>query len=389
MSTQVDRPLRICLVSAAYYPYPSGVTEHVHHLACELHRLGHHVHVLTTNFAGPTGPAEPFPVTRFGRALLVPMNRSYATVPVGLRMAGQVKRFMTQGGFDIVHCHGMFWPEISYWAIRYSPARNLVTFLTAGFRIHTRGSGLFQRLFRGHLARIHGRIAISSRARQAVEPYVPGDWRIVPCGIDLERFRPELDRPPSHDLGRPIILFLSRLDGRKGITAMLHAVPSVLRSVPSALLVVVGSGPMDRAARELAARLGIEQSVRFVGRVTAAEAPAHYANCDVYCSPALGGETLGIVLLEAMASGAPVVASRIPGYDETVRDGIDGLLCPAGDSESLARNILAVLTDAGLAGRLRAAGLARVREYAWSTIAQRTLELYRETLTPPDLQPDH
>ncbi len=389
MSTSTDRPLRICLVSAAYHPYPSGVSEHVHHLATALHRLGHRVHVLTTNFAGAVESAEPFPVTRFGRALLIPMNKSYATVPVGLRMAGQVKQFLNRGGFDIVHCHGMFWPEISYWAIRHSSARNLVTFLTAGFRIHTRGSHLFQRLFRGHLARIHGRIAISNRARQAIEPYVPGEWRIIPCGIDLERFRPGLGRPRSYESGRPIVLFLSRLDSRKGITVMLHAMPHVLRSVPRALLIVAGSGPMDRTARNLALRLGIENSVRFVGRVSATELPAHYANCDVYCSPALGGETLGIVLLEAMASGAPVVASRIPGYDETVRDGVDGLLCPTGDPESLARNILAVLTDTELAGRLRTAGLARAREYAWPTIAQRTLELYRETLARPDLEPDN
>jgi hypothetical protein len=105
--------LRICLVSAAYRPYPSGVSEHVHHLAEGLRDLGQDVSILTTSFSGFGETRTSLPVTRFGRALLVPMNRSYATVPVGLRISGQVKRFLADGGFDIVHCHGMFWPRAS------------------------------------------------------------------------------------------------------------------------------------------------------------------------------------------------------------------------------------------------------------------------------------
>jgi phosphatidylinositol alpha-mannosyltransferase len=274
----------------------------------------------------------------------------------------------------------MFWPEISYWAMRHSRAKNFVTFLTAGFRIHTFGSGFFQWLFRRQLANLHGRIAISNRARQAAEPYVPGEWRIIPCGVDLDRFRPGLPRPSVYEPGRPAILFLGRLDARKGIEVMLRAMPLVLKSVASALLVVVGRGPMDRTARAIAAQLDIAAAVRFVGGADPNELPAYYSGCDVYCSPALGGETLGIVLLEAMAAGAPVVAARIPGYDETVRDGIDGLLCPPGEPEPLARHIISVLTDLDQRSRLKAAGLSRAQEYAWPLIARRTLDFYLEIL---------
>ncbi len=381
--------LRICLVSAAYRPYPSGVSEHVHHLAESLRDLDQDVHILTTSFGhsiprslDPSTPSS-LPVTRFGRAVLVPMNRSYATVPVGLRMATQVKRFLAGGRFDVVHCHGMFWPEISYWAIRHSRSVNLVTFLTAGFRIHTEGAGLFRLLFRNHLARIHGRIAISQRARQAAEPYAPGEFRIIPCGIDLGRFKPTPNpgTPEPRNPATPTVLFLGRLDARKGLDVLLRALPAVLKSVRGARLMVVGRGPMDKRARQTAGDLGISGSVEFLGPAPPDELPYLYAECDVYCAPGLGGETLGIVLLEAMASGAPVVASRIPGYDETVRDGVDGILVPPGEPEALASALVGILTDEPRRKTLTAAGLARAREYAWPKVAQETLDYYRELLS--------
>jgi len=308
------------------------------------------------------------------------MNRSYATLPVGLRLSGQVKRFLARGGFDIVHCHGMFWPEISYWAIRHSRSVNLVTFLTAGFKIHRAGSGLFRTLFSRQLAKIHGRIAISGRARQAAEPYVPGEFRIVPCGIDLRRFRPPAPgsaRDPAH---AHRILFVGRLDERKGVEVLLRAFPAVLKSVPDARLSIVGAGPTEPRARRAVAELGILSAVEFLGPARPEDLPRVYAGCDVYCAPSLGGETLGIVLLEAMASGTPVVASRIPGYDETVRDGIDGVLVPPSDPDALASALVGVLTNESRRRQLAAAGLRRAQEYAWPNVTGRTLEFYRELL---------
>ncbi len=400
--------LKICLVSAAYRPYPSGVSEHVHHLAEELRNLGQDVSILTTSYAMDKGakgvrkavgrsgsehsiPRSPdpsipsaIPVTRFGRALLIPMNRSYATVPIGLRMSSSVKRFLARGNFDVVHCHGMFWPEISYWAIRHSQAVNLVTFVTAGFRISTTGSGLFRSLFRKNLAKQHGRIAISQRARQAAEPYVAGRFRIIPCGVDLKRFHPGVVPLPKRQPGQPRVLFVGRLDARKGIATLLRAFPEVLRSVPDCRLTVAGRGPLGKSAHRLAAGLGVAASVDFVGAVRPDDLPHYYTGCDVYCAPSLGGETLGIVLLEAMASGAPVVASRIPGYDETVRDGIDGILVPPADTSALAQALGGLLTDRARRRTLAAAGLRRVQEYAWPRVAQKTLDYYRELLSKKD-----
>ncbi len=374
----MKQTLRICLVSAAYPPYPSGVSEHVIHLAKTLKELGQEVEVLTTRYPGKY-EADPIPVTRLGKALLVPLNRSYATLPVGFMLPAEVKHFFARRHFDIVNCHGIFWPEISYWAIRYSNTVNVVTFLTAGFKIHTEGAMLFYHIFRKQLARIQGLIAISNRASQAFKAYVPGKPEIIPCGVDLNRFRPGLSPLPEPKQGQTI-LFLGRLDARKGIEVLLKAMPEVLVSIPKARLIVVGKGPREKKARNMTHRLGLDKSVRFIGSVERQDLPHFYAGCDVYCSPALGGETLGIVLLEAMACGVPVVASSIPGYDETIRHGIDGLLCPPGKPDAFAKAIIRLIQDRKLSEQLIANGLDRVRQYAWPVIGRRTLDYYREIL---------
>jgi phosphatidylinositol alpha-mannosyltransferase len=181
--------------------------------------------------------------------------------------------------------------------------------------------------------------------------------------------------------GRRTILFLGRLDERKGLEVLLRAFPVVRKLVPDVRMTVVGTGPMEQRARRTTEELGIAAAVDFLGPASPDDLPRLYAGCDVYCAPGLGGETLGIVLLEAMASGAPVVASRIPGYDETVRDGIDGILVPPADPNALASALVAILTDESRRRALTAGGLERVQEYAWPKVALRTLDFYHELLS--------
>lgn len=396
----------MCLVSAAYHPYPSGISEHVSHLAKALSELGAKVEVLTTRYAAThDDSSEPVPVTRVGRARMVPLNGSYATMPTGLALPRQVERYFAERTFDVVHCHGVFWPELSYWSIRHSRAVHVVSFLSSGFGNTGPGGGLHRRVFARHLARIDGRVALSERARRTYAPYVPGDCRIIPSGVDLTRFRPgarPLAAEPLRDASPGAsaaadpaaatraagavlaagagILFVGRLDRRKGLEVLLRAMPSVLRSVPVARLTVVGSGPGDSSARALVRSLALEDRVTFVGRVSREALPGHYSAADVYCSPALGGESFGIVLLEAMASGVPVVASDIPGYDETVERDIDGVLVPPGDPRGLSEGLVRVLRGGSLALRLREAGRRKAARHAWPTIGARTLALYEELL---------
>ncbi|MGQ9707292.1 MAG: glycosyltransferase family 4 protein [bacterium] len=377
-------PLRICLVSAAYRPYPSGVSEHIHNLAESLQELGQEVVIMTTRFpefeSTKTTLKEPGNVFRFGRAILVPLNHSYATLPVGLKLPSQVAQFLKLRQFDIIHCHGLFWPEISYWALCYSRTTNVITFLTAGFKVHTIGNNLFRFLFRSEIEKIHGRIAISKRAQAAIEPYLPGEFRIIPSGINLNRFRPNLPPLPDRVRRNKTILFLGRLDKRKGLDVLIRSMPLILKEVPDACLMVVGKGPMEAHCRQLTHYLGINHAVNFIGVANQDELPRYYCGADLYCSPALGGETQGVVLLEAMACGVPVVASRIPGYDETVRDMIDGVLFPPQDINALAHSIIRVLKNERLKEQLINNGLKKVRDYAWPVIAQKTLNYYQELL---------
>lgn len=379
----MNRPLRILLVSAAYRPYPSGVSEHTYNLALNLKKMGQKVSVLTTKFPQfehlvmDEGEDE-IPVYRFGRAVLVPLNRSYATLPMGWKIPLQIAHFFSSHSFDIVHCHGVFWPEISYWALRYSESTNLITFLTAGFRLHSFGRNLFQLVFQHQIKKIHGKIAISKRARAAIEPYIPGEYRIIPSGIDLNWFHPADDKDKQNR--PPTILFLGRLDKRKGIDILLQALPLIQKSIPNIRVTVVGTGMMEKKCRQLIKNLGLSHAVQMQGPVHRKDLPFYYQNCDAYCSPALGGETQGIVLLEAMACGVPVVASNIPGYDETIQNGVNGILFPPGDIKALSNSVIQVLVNKELRNKLIANGLERAKHYAWPVIAQRTLSYYYELL---------
>ncbi len=173
-------------------------------------------------------------------------------------------------------------------------------------------------------------------------------------------------------------LYVGRFDKRKGLPLLLQAMPQVIAAVPSVRLIAVGGGRLEVECRQLARDLGIGDRVLFPGRATADELPGYYAGCTVFCSPATGGEAMGVVLIEAMAAGRPVVASDIAGYNEVVTTGVDGLLAPAGDPAALSSALNQVLLSAELRATLSSGTRARAREFAWPGIARRVEQVYRE-----------
>jgi phosphatidylinositol alpha-mannosyltransferase len=368
------RALRICQVSAAYYPYPSGVTELVHHLSESLRARGHEVHILTTSYPNE-GPRADY-VTRVGRAVFLPMNKSYATVPFDLDMSGKVRRFLRSHEFDIVHVNGFFPPDISYYALRHSRSVNVASFLTVGFRNYGPAAWLWKLMSDGLNRRMHGRIALTQGALEYIRPFFPGEYRVIPPGVDTTRFHPATSPKPN----AASILFVGRLDQRKGLDVLLRALPQIRQSSPDVRLTVVGRGPMEMESRLLAGRLGIADHVDFKGFATPDELPSYYAAADVYCSPALGGEAFGIVLLEAMACATPVVASDITGYNEVVRNEADGLLCPPNDPAALALALTRLLSQPDLRAKLGAAGLRKAETLSWPRIAEQVESYYLELL---------
>jgi phosphatidylinositol alpha-mannosyltransferase len=225
------------------------------------------------------------------------------------------------------------------------------------------------------LGRLDARIAVSEPARAFVSQYFDGEYEIIPNGIDTERFGDGVDPFPWARDGSPRVLFVGRFDERrKGFKYLLRAWPQVRRQVPAARLVVVGSGRPERFQRQIE-QDGVE-NVDFAGFVSPQHLPRYYASCDVFCAPSVERESFGIVLLEAMASRRPVVASAIPGYAGVLTNRQEGLLVPPKDPDELAAALIRVLTNRDVAQRFGWAGRTTARAYAWPSVAARVLEAY-------------
>jgi phosphatidylinositol alpha-mannosyltransferase len=225
------------------------------------------------------------------------------------------------------------------------------------------------------LSRLDARIAVSEPARDFVRAYFDGNYQIVPNGIDTNRFGETVDPFVWARDGAPRVLFVGRFDERrKGFAYLLRAWPQVRRAIPRARLLVVGSGRPERFTR-LVERAGAE-SIDFVGLVSAEDLPRYYASCDVFCAPSVERESFGIILLEAMASRKPVVASAIPGYAGVLTDEREGLLVPPRSPTALAAALVRTLGDRSLAERLGRAGRTTALTYAWPRIAATVLEVY-------------
>ena len=235
--------------------------------------------------------------------------------------------------FDVLHLHEPFVPFLSLFLLRESRSVNVATFHAyAGF---SPSYELGSRVMRGHASRLHGRIAVSAAARHFIDRFFPGDYKVIPNGVDVPRFAGAVPLARWQD-GTPNVLFVGRHEPRKGLLDLLKAHRILRRTGYENRLLVVGSGPQEREARRYVATRGL-QAVEFLGRVSDAEKAQLFRTADVFASPATGGESFGIVLLEAMAAGAPIVASDIHGYKGVVRRGREGLLVPPHEPKELAR----------------------------------------------------
>jgi phosphatidylinositol alpha-mannosyltransferase len=229
------------------------------------------------------------------------------------------------------------------------------------------------------MRRVGARVAVSEAARRTVARHFPGHYEIVPNGIDVARFERVARRSPiDPGRGRGQVLYVGRLEPRKGVDRLVRAMAGVQRDLPSAHLVVVGDGPDRPELESLQRNLGIHAT--FVGRVSNEDLPAVYQAADLVCSPALGGESFGIVLLEALAAGRPVVATRIAGYEELVGGTECVRLVAAGDADALAGEIVALLRNPDVVRAMAARGTALVRRFDWMVVARRLERLYGSLL---------
>jgi phosphatidylinositol alpha-mannosyltransferase len=362
--------LKIGLVTPYVYPLPGGVNQHVRYLYEHLRLGGHDVRILTSSHG--LQRASEGDVIRIGKGFSMPANGSMGTVTLSPRYLGQARSILERERFDLLHFHEPFVPFLSPVLLELSDSVNIATFHAyGGFSL----SYEFGSRFMGRYAdRLHGRIAVSAAARHFIDRYFPGDYKVIPNGVDVDRFSRAVPIARWED-GVRNILFLGRLEPRKGLLDLLKAFRIMQSAGCQCRLLIVGSGPQEREARRyvLTRRLG---AVEFLGRVADEEKAALYRTADVFVSPATGRESFGIVLLEAMAAGTPVVCSDIHGYKGVVRRGREGLLVPPRNPNALAAAILGLLGDPELAARMGAAGRQRAEEFSWERVTAKVEDYY-------------
>ena len=369
--------MRIALACPYAWDDAGGVQVQVRELAERLLSRGHDVIVLTP---ARRPPPEPH-VIGVGRPVDVPYNASNAPIDPRPWSRRRIRDLLRAFGPDVVHVHQPTVPSTGMWATLEARAPVVGTFHSGATRarLYDLAAPLIRRVAR----RLAIRIAVSERAAAFERARIGGVFEIVPNGVETAAFA----QAAPADLGPGTkLLFVGRLDQRKGFPVAVDAFRRLGASREDLRLVVAGDGP----DRDEVDRLGDgdRERVRMLGRVPHAELPAVAAACALYLGPAIGGESFGVVLVEAMAAGLPVVASAIPGYDEVVRDGVDGLLVPPRNPAALAAAAGRVLGDPALAERLAAAGRERAATFDWSVVVEAVEEAYRRALQagPPSLR---
>ncbi|MBM7819810.1 phosphatidylinositol alpha-mannosyltransferase [Cellulosimicrobium cellulans] len=368
--------LRVGIVCPYSFEAPGGVQFHVRDLAEALMAQGHEVSVLA-----PADDDTPVPeyVTPAGGAVPVRYNGSVARVTFGPRSASRVRRWLEAGRFDVLHIHEPVNPSLSMVALWIAQGPIVGTFHTSIVR--SRALQVAYPLVRQSLEKIDARIAVSEDARRTLVDHLGGDAVVIPNGVYVDAFESAPANPAWQGTpDAPTIGFLGRLDEpRKGLPVLAAAIPAILAKVPGARFLVAGRGDDGREAAIEA--LGEHAaSVEFLGGVSDEDKASMLASVDLYIAPQTGGESFGIVLVEAMSAGACVVASDLGAFRRVLDDGAAGALFSVGDPEALAAAVLDVLADPSRRDAYRARASEFVRRFDWSAVTAQVLAVYETVL---------
>src|SRR5215210_4552217 len=354
------RPLNIGLVSPYDYARQGGVTEHIKYLARELRAQGHTIKILAPFSTDKSDLPED--VYALGAVTPIPANGSVARISLAPDLGRTIKAILRTERFDVLHLHEPLMPAVPWLVLRNSNTYNIGTFHAFGeYSPHyAMGRPILRRFF----DRLHGRVAVSLSAYEFVSQYFRGDFEVIPNGVDADRFGAPAEPLEWARDGRPTVLFVGRFEeNRKGLRWLLQALPLVESFFPDLRVIVGGKGDPEAAAEWLPLRdysrpdrmiyrsAGSALDVEFVGFISPEELPRYYQSADVYCAPSTGGESFGIVLLEAMAAGTPVLASRIPGYAHVLTHGREGFLVDPKSHAAIAAGLIRLLSDPPLRER--------------------------------------
>jgi phosphatidylinositol alpha-mannosyltransferase len=369
--------MKIALVSPYDYVYPGGVTEHITRLERSFTKMGHSVKII----APASLPQESFDISKVyvvGRPFSIPSSGSVARISLSPRLSGRVKQILRQEQFDVIHLHEPLIPALPITVLRFSTSINVGTFHAYHGR-RSRGYRYMKILLRRWFRKLHGRIAVSRPAMQFVSRDFPGHYEIIPNGVDVESFSEDVTPFEQYRDGKLNILFCGRIEKRKGLEYLLRAYSVIKGQFPDSRLIVVGEGKLREGYGEVV-RSAFLRDVIFTGYVSDEEKIRYFKTADIFCSPATGKESFGIVLLEAMAAGKPIIASNIEGYASVMAHGVEGLLSTPCDVESLSMSLSYLMGNKRLRERMGAMGRRKAEEYSWERISRRVMEYYESLL---------
>jgi phosphatidylinositol alpha-mannosyltransferase len=384
--------MKIGIVTEYYYPTLGGIQEHVHHFAVAARRLGHDVRILTPRVRDelasvPAGLGvgardREEGVIRVGVSVPLLSGSSIGRASAAWGLSRRVEEILRSERFDVLHLHNPLMPTLPLVALRISDSVNVGTFHSVIGRSAV--YGLFRSVIQRYADRLHAAIGVSETSLAGIRRYVDAPWRIVPNGVDVRTFASGRRRAEFE--GRPNLLHVGRFDPRNGVDRVIKAWIAVRRGGTDARLILVGDGPL-RPRYEAMVPAELRDDAHFVGFVPSAERSSYYASGDVLLCPAVGG-TFGIIALEAMAAGCPVIAADTPGFRNVITDGVEGYLVDVAQDENctrLAARAAQLLGDSALRARCGELGRAKAASFDWPAITSRILSIYEELLRTPRL----
>ena len=371
--------MKIALVCPYDWAKHGGVKAHVSALVDHL-IANHDVRVFAPASAALSRSGADRVVQAVGRPLSVPYNRSVAPVALSPWVVRRTSKALHDFEPHVVHVHEPVAPMVAAAAALFGPRPIVGTFHSWSDR--DRVYRLVAPVARRVAANLDARVAVSPAAMEfaADALHLPmGSFRVIPNGVPVAAYATAEPLPQLVDPERPLLLFVGWLEARKGLDVLIRAFLRLRTTMPGVRLCIVGEGPERQRCQQMVPP-SIRPDVLFVGAVEESQKPRYHASADVFIAPNTGGESFGIILLEAMAAGLPIVASDIAGFRTVMKDGRQGRMTPAGNAFALADAIGTVLSNDRLAQAMAAEGRRTALEYDWPVIGARLESLYRQVL---------
>jgi len=370
-----EKKLRIGIVCPYGWDVPGGVQVHIKELAEYFIADGHHVSVLAP-VSDEEAVLEPWLVSA-GRPLAIPFNGSVARVLFGPIAASRVRQWISSEDFDVLHLHEPGIPSLSLLACWAAEGPMVGTFhaSTPRMRAIAAAGGLIEPM----IEKLGARIAVSEMALQTMTSLYGTSAVIIPNGIDYAKYRRIEEKAPSSSNAKMRIGFLGRFEEeRKGLSILLKALPTIVKKYPQAELLVAGPGDSSKILEQ--SEPSLRKHLTFLGRLDDQEKVDFLRSLQIYVAPNTGGESFGIILAEAMAAGAAVVASDIPAFAALLDNGAHGLLFPNEDSTGLARAVISLLADPRKLSEYSQSGIEAAKSYDWNSVAMRIMGAYETAM---------